>query len=176
MLFDGKDKDDFARNHLLLVVSVIIFTEVCERCAFYGLSVSLQLFFKTVLNESTAAASVNVSTFMGTCYCTPLFGGWLADAYLNRYYTIIILICIYFIGMASISFTSWRLVNSDVSHKLYENIFWIGLYMVALGTGTLDTIYLIFTRNDFNTLIYYIFLHFKFCLNKTQKNKNQRMS
>ena len=147
---DGKDNTAFARKYLLFVVGAIIFTEVCERCAFYGLSVSLQLFFKTVLKESTATASVNVSIFMGTCYCTPVFGGWLADAYLNRYYTILVLVCVYFIGMASISFTSWRLVNSNVSNKLYEYIFWIGLYMVAVGTGICYPYSFNTAQNDFN--------------------------
>ena len=92
------------------------------------------------MNQSTATASVNVSIFIGTSYCTPLFGGWLADVYLNRYYTILSLVCVYFIGMVSVSFASWQLVNSnsddvDPNHNPYKYIFWIGLYMVALGTG-----------------------------------------
>ena len=137
---------EFARNHLILVTASIIFTEFCERLAFYGLVASLELFFKTVLNQSTATASVNVSVFIGTCYCTPLFGGWLADVYLNRYYTILVLVCVYFVGMASVSFASWQLVNSNdsnknddqlIDHNAYKYIFWIGLYMVALGTGWL---------------------------------------
>ena len=165
------DRAEFARNHLFLVTGAIIFTEVCERLAFYGLSASLQLFFKTVLNQSTAAASVNVSIFIGTCWCTPLFGGWLADAYLNRYYTILVLICVYFIGMASISFTSWRLVNSNVSNdddhdnhinSVYEYIFWMGLYMVAVGTGMHDIIYMFKKSSCYNGLWYYLIIQFVF--------------
>ena len=62
--------------------------ECCERLAFYGMSSNLVRYFKNHLNEHSATASRNLSTWTGTCYLTPLIGAFVADTYLGRYWTI----------------------------------------------------------------------------------------
>lgn len=118
---------------LLAVTGSIIVTEFCERLAYYGLVGNLELFFKRVLNKSTATASLHVTIFAGTCYMTPLLGGWLADSYLNRFRAIVVFSIIYCIGLGFISASTY--IIDATSQFAFEPFFWIGLYLVTLGTG-----------------------------------------
>lgn len=69
--------------------------ECCERLAYYGMSTNLVNYLITRLGQGNVAASNNVTNWGGTCYITPLFGAFLADAYLGRYWTIAIFVMIY---------------------------------------------------------------------------------
>ncbi|GJY89140.1 putative reverse transcriptase domain-containing protein [Tanacetum coccineum] len=59
--------------------------ECCERLAFYGMSSNLVRYFKYHLNEHSSTTSRNLSTWIGTCYLTPLTGAFVADTYLVQY-------------------------------------------------------------------------------------------
>lgn len=124
---------------ILFVTGCIIITEFCERLAYYGLAGNLELFFKSEMDMSTADASLHVTLFAGTVYCTPLLGGWLADSYLNRFRTILIFQVIYLVGLCGISLASWVFShesnNKDEIPLGFAIIFWVGLYLIALGTG-----------------------------------------
>lgn len=67
---------------------IFVGNECCERLAYYGMSSNLVRYFKYHLNEHSATASRNLSTWVGTCYLTPLIGAFVADTYLGRYWTI----------------------------------------------------------------------------------------
>ena len=54
------------------------------------------------MNYSNADADVQYSAWMGVCYVTPLLGGYIADTYLGRYYTILVFISIYLLGLVSL--------------------------------------------------------------------------
>lgn len=71
-------------------VGYIIVTEFCERVAYYGFAASLVLFFQTQLGMSNANADVQFSIWSSACYITPLIGGYVADAKLNRFRTILV--------------------------------------------------------------------------------------
>lgn len=62
--------------------------ECCERLAYYGMSTNLVNYLQQRFGQGNATAANNVTTWSGTCYVTPLFGAFLADAYMGRYWTI----------------------------------------------------------------------------------------
>ncbi|MBA0706872.1 hypothetical protein Golax_018957, partial [Gossypium laxum] len=87
--------------------------ECCERLAFYGINTNLVNYLKFQLNQRNVTAVSNVTNWSGMCYVMPLIGAFFADAYLGRYWTIASFSIIYvFIG-----------------------VFFLGLYLIALGTG-----------------------------------------
>lgn len=47
--------------------------------------------------ESKVAAARNASAWVGACFFTPLFGGFIADTYWGRYWTIAVFLPVYFI-------------------------------------------------------------------------------
>ncbi|KAI3679943.1 hypothetical protein L2E82_50923 [Cichorium intybus] len=121
----------------------ILGNECCERLAYYGMSSNLVRYFKYHLNEHSATASRNLSTWTGTCYLTPLIGAFVADTYIGRYWTIAIFSIIYAIGMgmltlsASVPGLKPTCYEKDVciATKGQIALCFTSLYLVALGTG-----------------------------------------
>ncbi|KAK8709026.1 hypothetical protein V6N13_060060 [Hibiscus sabdariffa] len=120
----------------------ILGNECCERLAYYGMGTNLVNYLQERLNQGNVAASNNVTNWSGTCYATPLIGAFLADAYLGRYWTIAVFSIIYFFGMTLLTLSSSipglkPSCNGDVCHPTQGQVavFFISLYLIALGTG-----------------------------------------
>ncbi|GAA0155637.1 transporter [Lithospermum erythrorhizon] len=122
----------------------ILGNECCERLAYYGIATNLVNYLTKKLHEGNVSAARNVTTWQGTCYLTPLIGAVLADAYWGRYWTIAVFSIIYFFGMCVLTlsaavpaFVPAECVGSvcpSATTGQYA-IFFLGLYLIALGTG-----------------------------------------
>uniref|UniRef100_A0ACD5TWH0 Uncharacterized protein n=3 Tax=Avena sativa TaxID=4498 RepID=A0ACD5TWH0_AVESA len=124
--------------------SLILGTEVCERLAYYGISKSLVTYLSTRLHEGNVSAARNFTTWQGTCYLTPLIGATLADSYWGKYRTIAVFSTIYFLGMAALTLSASvpslqppQCIGSFCPKPALPQylIYFIGLYMIALGAG-----------------------------------------
>ncbi|XP_010937012.1 protein NRT1/ PTR FAMILY 8.3-like [Elaeis guineensis] len=122
----------------------ILGNECCERLAYYGIAINLVSYLTKNLHEGNAPAARNVTTWQGTCNLTPLIGAILADAYWGRYWTIAVFSAIYFVGMGTLTLSASvpalkppSCVGSycpEASAAQYA-VFFLGLYLIALGTG-----------------------------------------
>lgn len=127
------------------VARFVLVTEFCERMAYYGIQGNLVLFFTSRLcssrdpgqapppyarrpAHSTPTADTWGLVFAGTCYFTPLLGGYLADAKWTRYKTILVFCLIYLVGLIVLAVTAIRSLANDGSALA-------ALFLVALGTG-----------------------------------------
>lgn len=63
--------------------------EFAERCSYYGMRAILPLYLTTQLKMPDDKASEWYYSFKMACYFLPLLGGWLADRYLGKYWTIV---------------------------------------------------------------------------------------
>jgi POT family proton-dependent oligopeptide transporter len=63
--------------------------EFAERCSYYGMRAILFLYMTQVIRYSTTDATPLYSAFKMACYFLPLLGGWIADRWLGRYWTIV---------------------------------------------------------------------------------------
>ncbi|KAJ0088081.1 hypothetical protein Patl1_31698 [Pistacia atlantica] len=121
----------------------ILGNECCERLAYYGINTNLVNYLKFKLNQPSVVAVNNVTNWSGTCYVMPLIGAFPANAYLGRYWTIASFSIIYVIGMtilkmsASLHGLKPTCAEKNVCHPtgLQIAVFFIGLYLIALGTG-----------------------------------------
>ncbi|KAL9649732.1 hypothetical protein ABK040_009547 [Willaertia magna] len=115
-----------------IAVWFIILNELCERFAYYGFKTILSLYLKNyLLFDEDAATAIN-HAFMFFAYLTPLIGGFLADALIGKYWTIVGLGSIYCVGQIIVSITAIDKLTGDPPH------WWgaiIGLILVAFGTG-----------------------------------------
>lgn len=68
---------------------------MAERMAYFGLSVNMVTFMFYVMHKSFADSSNVVNNFLGISQASSVLGGFLADAYLGRYWTIAIFTTIY---------------------------------------------------------------------------------
>ncbi|XVF82271.1 hypothetical protein PTKIN_Ptkin16aG0032600 [Pterospermum kingtungense] len=108
----------------------VIFVEMAERFAFYGLSGNLITYLTNNLGQPTAAAAKIINTWVGVSYIFPLLGGFIADSYLGRFKTIIASSVIYLLGTVLLT-----LSVSVIPRHYREAVFYTALYIIAIGEG-----------------------------------------
>ena len=67
----------------------IFWGELAERSSYYGMRAILLLYMSTQLGLGDSVAAVGMSLFIGACYFLPLIGGYVADNYFGKYWTIV---------------------------------------------------------------------------------------
>ncbi|XP_078433977.1 major facilitator superfamily protein [Wolffia australiana] len=86
------------------VAAFFIFgNEVAERMAYFGLSVNMVAFLFYVVHRPFNSAANAVNNFLGVSQASSVIGGFLADAYLGRYWTIAIFATLYLFGLIGIT-------------------------------------------------------------------------
>ncbi|HTA30729.1 MAG TPA: POT family MFS transporter [Candidatus Cybelea sp.] len=105
-------------------IKYIIGNEACERFSYYGMVGILELYLTQQMKISGPEATTTQHLFGTAVYLLPLAGGWLADRWLGRYWTILIISLFYCLGHGSLAISegSWM--------GLY-----VGLALIAVGAG-----------------------------------------
>ncbi|RWR81106.1 Proton-dependent oligopeptide transporter family [Cinnamomum micranthum f. kanehirae] len=120
--------------------------EIAERFAYYGISSNMITYLTGPLHESTAAAAINVNTWLGVASMLPLLGAFVADSYLGRYRTIFFSSLLYVLGLGllTLSATLPSLRPPDCENntsvcpsptQFQVGFFFLSLYLVALAQG-----------------------------------------
>ncbi|KAG4148006.1 hypothetical protein ERO13_D05G259500v2 [Gossypium hirsutum] len=122
----------------------IIVNEVAERLAFFAVAVNMVAYLVSEMHQSLPSAATHVNDCIGAAYCLTLLGAFLADAYLGRFFTIIIFSCIYAVGMIlltlSASIDSLRPPQCTARPCIkatgnQSGFLFVALALIALGTG-----------------------------------------
>lgn len=69
--------------------------EFGERLSYFGLATNLIIYLTKVLHEDVKTAAKNVNYWSGVTTIMPLVGGFVADAYLGRFSTVLVSSLIY---------------------------------------------------------------------------------
>uniref|UniRef100_A0ACD5WDM8 Uncharacterized protein n=4 Tax=Avena sativa TaxID=4498 RepID=A0ACD5WDM8_AVESA len=112
----------------------VLGAEFSECLCFFAVSRNLVTYLTTMLHQSNVDAASSVSTWIGTCFLTPLLGAFLADTYWGRYSTIVVFLSLYAIGMLTTTVSALFLPSPD-NISIHRVAVYLGLYLVALGTG-----------------------------------------
>src|SRR6266542_5509091 len=67
----------------------IFWGEFAERCSYYGMRAILALYMADQLRLGRDNAGTYMSFFIAACYFLPLLGGYLADNFFGKYWTIV---------------------------------------------------------------------------------------
>jgi POT family proton-dependent oligopeptide transporter len=98
--------------------------EFAERASFYGMKAILTLYMIDKLKLDKADAATTMSVFMAGCYFLPLVGGWIADRYLGKYWTIVGFSLPYIVGQLMIG----------IDHGPFP---YIAMALLAMGSGVI---------------------------------------
>ncbi|MGE0533989.1 MAG: peptide MFS transporter [Pirellulales bacterium] len=104
----------------------IFWGELAERCSYYGMRAILLLYMINRLgfSEVDGEASKIMHYFMASCYFLPLLGGWIADNYLGKYWTIVGFSLPYILGHFVLGIEN-------------RTCLFIALGLLAMGTGVI---------------------------------------
>ncbi|GLJ23107.1 hypothetical protein SUGI_0436170 [Cryptomeria japonica] len=121
----------------------IMGVEMGERLAYFTIAASLFTYLTNVMYQGVAASAETVNIWSGVTSILPLVGGFLSDAYVGRYYMIIISSLVYLSGLAllivsvSISSLSPHSPPNMQNHATGTQIavLFTALYMISCGSG-----------------------------------------
>jgi POT family proton-dependent oligopeptide transporter len=120
-------------------IKYIVGNEACERFSYYGMLSILTLYLSNVMRMGGDRATQTVHLFATAVYFLPLVGGWLADRFLGRYWTILSLSLFYCAGHVALSF--------------FEGDIWgiyLGLGLIAFGAGGIKPCVSAFVGDQFH--------------------------
>ncbi|CAN6302965.1 unnamed protein product [Urochloa humidicola] len=114
----------------------IILIEFSERLSYFGIATSLMLYLTKVLQEEMKVAAKNVNYWVSVTTLMPLVGGFLADGYLGRFSTVVFSTIVYLLGLMVLA-TAQLAPKLKPGHslRLHETLFFVGIYLVSVGTG-----------------------------------------
>ncbi|KAK3021117.1 hypothetical protein RJ639_045501 [Escallonia herrerae] len=99
----GKPIADLSKTGGWVAAFFIFGNEMAERMAYFGLSVNMVAFMFYVMHRPFSTSANAVNNFLGISQASSVLGGFLADAYLGRYWTIAIFTTIYLAGLIGIT-------------------------------------------------------------------------
>ena len=98
--------------------------EFAERASYYGMRTILFLYLTTQFGLSDAVAGSTYSYFKAACYFLPLLGGYLADRFFGKYWTIVGFSVPYVAGQLLIGFSD-------------QYTIFVALALLAAGSGVI---------------------------------------
>jgi POT family proton-dependent oligopeptide transporter len=105
-------------------VPFIIGNEAAERFSYYGMMSILTIYLSRELKLGDVHGKEIVHLFATAVYFLPLFGAWLADRWLGRYWTILTISMFYCAGHGALALFEGN-----------KNGVYLGLILIAIGAG-----------------------------------------
>nr|CAD1824350.1 unnamed protein product [Ananas comosus var. bracteatus] len=99
----GRPIEDLSKTGGWIAAFFIFGNEMAERMAYFGLSVNMITFMFYMMHRPFASSANAVNNFLGISQASSVLGGFLADAYLGRYWTIAIFTTIYLLGLTGLT-------------------------------------------------------------------------
>ncbi|XP_040377031.1 protein NRT1/ PTR FAMILY 8.3-like [Oryza brachyantha] len=139
--------------------AIVLGFECLESTAFNGISTNLVVYLETVLHGSNLASASSVTTWYGTSYLTPIFGAIVADTFLGNYNTILISLAVYLLGMMLVTLSAFLPTTAALcaagascgaGAAGAQTVAFIGLYLVAIGSGGVRSSLLPFGAEQFD--------------------------
>nr|XP_043621897.1 protein NRT1/ PTR FAMILY 3.1-like [Erigeron canadensis] len=123
----------------------ILANEICDRFAATGFNANLITYLTEQLNMPLVKASNTLTNFGGVASFMPIIGAIVADSFAGRYWTIIIALLIYELGMILVTISSIlpqfrpqqcpTQVNCKEASQSQMSVLYISLLLTSVGLG-----------------------------------------
>ncbi|XP_024372334.1 protein NRT1/ PTR FAMILY 8.2 [Physcomitrium patens] len=128
--------------------SLIFVAVMFESVASVGIAFTLFTYLSGPMHLPTSKASIHTNIYWGTSFITSIFGGFISDAYLGRFWASLIFAVMEMVGLGlmvvsvSVNTLAPNCPITDHTCPSLEGtkgfiVFLFALYLVALGTGCL---------------------------------------
>ncbi|XP_058099448.1 uncharacterized protein LOC131243851 [Magnolia sinica] len=122
----------------------LIALEFSERLSYFAMATNLITYLTKILHQDLKSAVKNVNYWAGVTTLMPLIGGFLADAYMGRYSTVLVSSIIFLMGLILLTMAelipTLQACSVDTcreSIKRHEVVFFVAMYMISIGSGGL---------------------------------------
>ena len=105
-------------------IKYIVGNEACERFSYYGMMGILELYLAGQMAMGSEGATEVLHLFGAAVYFLPLLGGWIADRWLGRYWTILSISVFYCLGHGTLALFGTTRMG-----------LFTGLALIAIGAG-----------------------------------------
>ncbi|KAL2641596.1 hypothetical protein R1flu_009183 [Riccia fluitans] len=134
---------DRARSGRWRACAFLIAYDVLERMAWLMLTTNLVGYLESSMRERPKIAKRNFTNWIGVSHISSLFGAFLADAYLGRFWTTCVFSGVYLVGLLMMTMSvSIPALKPDSCEDFCQDLtatqigfFYAALYVLALGTG-----------------------------------------
>ncbi|KAK9682205.1 hypothetical protein RND81_10G057700 [Saponaria officinalis] len=109
----------------------IIFVEMGERFAYYGIAGNLIMYLTKVMEEPLAKSAKIVNSWNAVSSLALFIGAFFADSYLGRFNTTLISSSIYLLGLTLMTIST----SAAIPHDPRAPLFFAALYITAIGEG-----------------------------------------
>jgi POT family proton-dependent oligopeptide transporter len=106
--------------------------ELAERSCYYGMRAILTLYLAEQLGFGDANASTIMALFIASCYLLPLLGGYVADNFFGKYWTIVGFSVPYIVGQILLCIDSEQIFGIAPNHFIF-----VSLLLLAMGSGVI---------------------------------------
>ncbi|GJV48932.1 NRT1/ PTR family 3.1-like protein [Tanacetum coccineum] len=123
----------------------ILANEICDRFAATGFHANLITYLTDQLNMPLVKASNTLTNFSGLSSFMPIFGALFADSFVGRYWTIIVALLVYELGMIIITVSAFlpqshppqcpTQTNCKEASQSQLSVLYISLFLTAVGLG-----------------------------------------
>ncbi|KAA3456431.1 protein NRT1/PTR FAMILY 6.3-like [Gossypium australe] len=132
--------------------AMILGVEACERLTTLGIAVNLVTYLTETMHLGNATSANIVTNFFGTSFMLCLLGGFIADTFLGRYFTIGIFTAVQATGVTILTVSTIiptlrpaKCNREDITtictpaSGIQLFVLYLALYLIALGTGGLKS-------------------------------------
>lgn len=109
----------------------IIFVEMAERFAYFGIAGNLIMYLTTVMEQPLASAAKNVNSWNGVSSLALFVGAFFADSYLGRFKTTLVSSSIFLMGLIVLTIST----TTKIPLNIRTPLFFSALYVTAFGEG-----------------------------------------
>ncbi|XP_074289586.1 protein NRT1/ PTR FAMILY 5.6-like [Silene latifolia] len=127
-----------------------ISTEFIERLGYFSISSNLITYLTTVMHQDLETAVNSVNTWAGVSLVMPIFGGFLGDSYVGRFYIALFSSLLYVLVLCLFIMTQYIpslkpcnnsygtiLTTCQNASKIHKATFFTAAYLLSIATGGL---------------------------------------
>lgn len=113
--------------------------EILENMVFLSNATNFVTYFRSSMHYPSAKAANMVTNFMGTSFLLTIFGGYISDSFITRFWTFIIFGIVELLGLVMLTIQAFNKnlhpATGKTPSQSQEAVLFMGLYAMATGVG-----------------------------------------